>query len=92
MNLKKQEIINLSVYTQSNQHLGKVIDFEFETSSQSIVKYYIRSKDIIKDLLTPELIISSDQVISISKVKMVVEDNVVTIKEQKMTQKQAVIA
>ena len=68
-----------------------MVDFEFEIDTQSIVKYYIKSKDIIKDLLSPELIVSCEQVVSISKTKMIVEDNVVDIKEKKMVQKQTAI-
>ena len=85
MNLKKNDLIGLPVYTQSNQHLGKVSDFELETSSQLVVKYYIKSKDIIKELLEKELIINNKQVMFISKQKMVVEDNVVPEKEVKKT-------
>lgn len=83
MNLKRNDLIGLPVYTQSNQHLGKVSDFELESSSQLVVKYYIKSRDIIKELLEKELIISKEQVVFISKEKMVVEDNVVPEKEVK---------
>ena len=83
MNLKRNDLIGLPVYTQSNQHLGRVSDFELESSSQLVVKYYIKSRDIIKELLEKELIISKEQVVFISKEKMVVEDNVVPEKEVK---------
>ena len=90
MNLRKKELINLAVYTQLGQYLGKVVDFELESSSQTIIKYYVRSKDIIKELLNKELLISKDQVITISEKKMIVEDGVILQKEKKQILKKVV--
>lgn len=74
MILKKQEIINLPVYTQSDDHLGKVVDFELSTDSHSIQKYIIKSGLIVGGILQHEMLISPDQVISITSEKMIVED------------------
>lgn len=74
MILKKQEIINLPVYTQSGQHLGKVVDFEIASQTHTIEKYVIRNNTIVGSILQKDLLISPSQVISISKNKMVVED------------------
>ena len=83
MYLNKKDIINLEVYTQSDQYLGRIVDFEFDPPSQTIVKYYIKSRDIIKELLQKELLVAKDQVISISKEKMIVEDSIIEEKEKK---------
>jgi len=87
MNLKKKELINLPVYTQGEQHLGKIVDFELEPTSQTVEKYYIKSQDIIKNLLQKELLISKDQVVSISHDRMVVEDSVVKEKVKGVVKK-----
>lgn len=92
MKLKKQDIINLSVYTELGQHLGRVVDFEFDSNTQTIINYHVRSRDIIKELLSSDLIINREQVISIKKEKMIVEDNVMVVKDKKNIQKQAVVA
>lgn len=76
MNLKTKDLIGLPVFTQSNQALGKICDFELDPTIQKITKYYVKSGKLIKELLAKELIISSEQVISIDKEKMIVEDNV----------------
>lgn len=82
MNLRKKDIIDLPVYTQSNQALGKIADFELDPETQKISKYYVKSERTIKELLAKELIISAEQVISIDKDKMIVEDNVTKEKKQ----------
>lgn len=83
MNLRKEQLIGLPVYTQSGQHLGKVADFEFDSSAHLIRCYFVKSRDIIKGLLQNELSISREQVISISEEKMIVEDSIVSEAEIK---------
>ena len=89
MILNHKELINLPVYTESDQHLGKISDFEIEASSNYIVKYYIKPESLIKELVSKELIVSSEQVISVDKEKMIVEDNIVKsaemIKKERLT-------
>lgn len=82
MNLSKKDLIGLPVFTQSNQHLGKISDFEFEAEMQRIIKYHIKSEKLVKELLARELIINAERVISIDKEKMIVEDNVAKEKKQ----------
>lgn len=89
MILKKQDIINLPVYTQSGNHLGKVADFELSTSSHLIERYIIRSGLIVGGILQKDLLISPSQVISITQEKMIVEDTLIRQKELK---KAAIIA
>jgi len=67
--LIKKNLINLQVFTQSGQNLGKITDIEAETESQTIIKYQVK-----KNLFEKPLLIHRDQVISINQKSMVVED------------------
>lgn len=75
MKIQSSDLINLPVYTQSGQHLGRVDSFEVDIDSHTITHYHIKT-GLIKELWHEQLVIASSQVVSISKKKMVVEDNV----------------
>jgi sporulation protein YlmC with PRC-barrel domain len=78
MNLNSKDLINLPVETKSGIFLGKVFDFELETDSGIITKFYVKRGNLIEGLLKREqLIISRNQVISLDKEKMVVEDGLI---------------
>ncbi len=83
MTLRKGELINLPVYTQSGEHLGKVADFVFQPDGQTIIQYHIKSGTLLRELLEKELLVSREQVISITNERMVVEDSVITIRDTK---------
>jgi len=70
-------LINLSVETKSGNALGSVNGVDIDAETHCVKTYRVKSKGIIKRLLNDELLISSTQVISIDKEKMVVNDNVV---------------
>jgi sporulation protein YlmC with PRC-barrel domain len=72
-------LINLPVYTQSNQYLGKVCDLEVDPATQIVLQYHVKSGGLIKELLQKELIIGREQVVSISAERMVVEDTTLPI-------------
>ncbi len=75
MNLRKENIIGLPVYTKNKQYLGKIFDFELNAENQVIVKYFVSSGDLIKKLVkNKELAIGAEQVISVTDKKMIVED------------------
>ena len=78
MLLNHKQLINLPVYSQSRQFLGRISSFDFNPETQTIVKYYVAQSNFVKDLLNlnAALEIASAQVISISEEKMVVEDNI----------------
>ncbi len=76
-----EELSNLPVYTQSGEHLGKVASFDFDVDMHIIEHYYIKT-GLIKGLGNEQLVVHQSQVISVSKEKMVVEDNIV--KERSM--------
>ncbi|OGY49478.1 MAG: hypothetical protein A3J65_03640 [Candidatus Buchananbacteria bacterium RIFCSPHIGHO2_02_FULL_45_11b] len=74
MKISSNDLINLPVFTQSGQNLGRVYSFDLDIDNNAVVSYYVRT-GLIKGLWHQQLIISPRQVISISKEKMVVEDS-----------------
>lgn len=75
MKILSSDLINLPVYTQSGQNLGRVDSIEVDVEDQTIVNYRVKT-GLIKGLWHQQLVIHSSQVISITKEKMTVEDNV----------------
>ncbi len=75
--MTNREIINLRVETKSGQALGRVVEFEIDALTGKIVSYRVKSSNVIRGLFKDELIINQSQVISLTKEKMIVEDNVV---------------
>lgn len=82
MKIQSSDLINLPVYTQSSRHLGRIDSFEVDIDTHTITHYHIKT-GLIKGLWHQQLVIATSQVISISKEKMVVEDNV---KQEKATE------
>lgn len=78
MFIKAKEIIGNKVISRSGHFLGKVIDFEIDTSSQNIIKYYV-SGGLFNLLKTP-LIINAKQVVEIKADRIIVEDAVISEK------------
>lgn len=80
MFLNQKILIGLPVETKSGLVLGKIRSFEIDSESQTIMKYFVKSRNLVSKLLneeTKELIIHRDQVISIDAEKMVVDDSAV---------------
>jgi len=71
MLIKAKKIINSKVTTKSGQDLGRVVDFEIDSSGQNIIKYYTQG------FLKESLIINSHQVIEIKEKEIIVEDMVI---------------
>jgi len=82
MKILSSDLINLPVFTQSGQHLGRVDSFEVDIDSQAITKYHVKT-GLIKGLWHQQLLIDPSQVISISKEKMIIEDN--AVKEKRVS-------
>ena len=76
-----KDLKSLPVYTKSGFFLGKIKEAEVDSETQQITKYFVRSGNPLKNVLAEELIISANQVISLSKEKMVVDDNVSRVSE-----------
>ncbi len=69
-----KQLIGLTARTQSGIVLGRVKDFEVSAETGEIVRYVISSSQIIKKILTPDLIINKNQVIEITGQALIVED------------------
>ncbi|MFA5070262.1 MAG: hypothetical protein WC528_03190 [Patescibacteria group bacterium] len=76
MILSHKKIINLPVETKSGQLLGAISHFDLEADEHRVIRYYVKSRQLIRGLLNKELIIGIDQVVALTPEKMVVEDNV----------------
>lgn len=77
MIIDTKQLFGLSVETKSGQHLGKVHGFYFDTATHTVIQYEVRRPGILKELLAADLLIHQQQVLSITKEKMVVDDQVV---------------
>ncbi len=75
MRLSDQQIIGLPVYTQSDEHLGKVSQIILNIDTGQLVQIEVVSSSIIK-FFAKNLLVSKDQIISITEDKVVVEDSV----------------
>lgn len=74
MSLNHKELIQLAVYTKSGSHLGTVTGFELDELSQRITKYIVKTKHGITGIFQQQLYVSRDQVISLTREKMIVDD------------------
>jgi uncharacterized protein YrrD len=73
MLIESEQLIGLNVETESSQNLGKVDGFVLETDGQTIFQYKVKPNGITH-MFAKELLVSRDQVISIQKDKMIVDD------------------
>lgn len=79
--MQLKQLLNLEVYTQSGQYLGKIVDLEINADTGHIITYIVKSSNVIKNLFREKLLINSSQVISISSEKMIVEDASIQARE-----------
>lgn len=80
MIINSKDLAGLLVETKSGLVLGKIKSFEIDSETQSVLRYIVKSRNLISKLLSKEaneLIISRNQVVSIKGEKMIVEDGVV---------------
>lgn len=73
MKISSNDLINLPVYTEGGQHLGRVISFDININNYLIEKFYIKT-GLIQGLWHEQLVIDPSQVVSITKDKLIVED------------------
>ena len=78
MRLQSKQLLNLPVYTESQHFLGRVMDFEMDTSTHQVIMYSVGSSSLVKKLLgeREELLINHEHVISLTEEKMTVQDNI----------------
>jgi sporulation protein YlmC with PRC-barrel domain len=83
MLLNSHTLENLRVETESGTYLGRVQSFDFDVDSQAMRTYHIKPKILEGGTFKEELVVHHKQVVSITKEKMVVLDNVVKYGEEK---------
>ncbi|MFZ5364502.1 MAG: hypothetical protein ACOZAG_03405 [Patescibacteria group bacterium] len=77
MIISHKNLIGLPVQTKSGLLLGKVRSFEIESETQTILRYIIKSRNLISKLLSEEIgeiMINRNQVIFLDENKMIVDD------------------
>jgi uncharacterized protein YrrD len=86
MLLNNNQLKKVIAETQSGQYLGQVSDFELDSETGIIEKYYVKSRKIISGLFEGKFIINKNQIISLDDKKMIVEDGVIkaAVKEKKV--------
>jgi uncharacterized protein YrrD len=77
MLINQKQLKKVRVETQSGQFLGYVSDFELETDTGVVEKYYIKSNYLMAGLFEGKLLINKSQIINFDDEKMVVDDNIV---------------
>jgi len=77
MLINQKQLKKVRVETQSGQFLGYVNDFDLETDTGIVEKYYIKNKNLIGGLFKGKLLINKSQIINFDNEKMVVEDSVI---------------
>lgn len=80
---KAIKIVGLRVVTEAGNYLGKVRDFEVELEGANLKTIVVRTSPL-KMFLQGELVITPEQIISISKDMIVVSDLVEKIYRQEM--------
>jgi len=81
MRLSKEQLIGLKVETKSGQSLGMIRDFVIDTATHKIIQYLIKPNSLVKKITGELMIIHFEQVISLEKDKMIVDDNTVYLKD-----------
>jgi sporulation protein YlmC with PRC-barrel domain len=74
--LSDKEIKNLPVESKSGTKIGRVVGFEVELDSQAVLNYLVKPKQMVKGIFEGNLLINREQVIEISKYKMIVDESV----------------
>jgi sporulation protein YlmC with PRC-barrel domain len=78
-----KKLLNLPVFTESGRELGRLVDFEIDTESQSIIDYFIQPHRAIANLFGNKLIVKRGQIVDILANKIIVVDNIApSLKEQ----------
>ena len=77
-----EDLNDLPVQTQSGQALGKLESIIIDIDSQSVFQYVVKPTGI-KNIFEKELLINREQITSIDKDKIVVEDGTYTAEAEK---------
>ena len=77
MIISRQQLIGLSVKTESGVVLGQIKDFEVNTDNSQIVNYIVSSSHLVEKILTEDLVIGFDQIISLNDKEMIVFNGII---------------
>lgn len=88
MHERYKELTGLKVETESGEALGKLVDIVLDTEVHEVKQYVVSKSRVLSKLLPAELVVASQQVISITRSKMTVRDSVV----EELAAKSAVVA
>lgn len=81
MILTAKQIIGLPVYTKMGQSLGKVISFEVDTNTHLVSAYLVKSHSLMARFFQESLLIHTEQVITLKKDRMIVQDTLIPSEE-----------
>ena len=82
MRYRDKELRNVPVETKSGTMLGKLSGYIMDSGSHMVVQYVVKKAHPLAKILPSELLIHSDQVISIEPDKIVVDDAVEAASER----------
>ncbi|MFC1702864.1 PRC-barrel domain-containing protein [Patescibacteria group bacterium] len=82
MRYRDKELRNVPVETRSGTILGKLSGYVMDSESHEVVQFIVKKAHPLAKILPSELLVHSDQVISIGPDKIVVDDAVETASER----------
>lgn len=77
MRYRYKVLSGIPVETQSGETLGRLVDAVVDTDGHMVVQYVVSKSKLLSKLLPSELLVNSQQVVSVDKKKMVVRDSAV---------------
>lgn len=72
-----RDLLKLPVFTKSGVFLGTVVQFDVELDAQRLHSYTVRQRRLL--VPSGEFAVSREQVISIDRTRMIVDDAVVAV-------------
>ena len=88
MRITYKDVSGLPVETESGETLGHLVDLTLDVDAYVITDFHVAKSSLLSKLLPSELQVHVSQVVSVSKEKIIVRDNVV----EDMAAQSAVIA
>lgn len=97
MQINYNQLNNLPVYTESQQFIGRIGDVAIDIDAHTIKQYIVKKSSLVKELLSAlsqekDLEVSPQQVVSITKDKMIVHDSVASDKIKLQEKSKATMA
>ncbi|MEK7159607.1 MAG: PRC-barrel domain-containing protein [Patescibacteria group bacterium] len=85
MILDIKTIKKLNVETESGVALGKIIDLEIDTTNHSVIKYLVTKTKFLNT--SEKLLISPAQIIRVTETKIIVQDTLEPIANERISVK-----